>query len=263
MTRTPLLVVALAAIGWLHHGWSGGSRRLDGFGTGPAVVRDGSASAVRRSGDKPVDRLPPGLERRNSGAGPGRSGRRRPLIVGIGGSARSNSPAMWALGAATRMLAQAGAETVMFGVAELDLPPYEPDFQELPPAVRRLVGEVRRADGLIVAAPDYLGGTSGALKNALDYLWDLGEAARPGLDARPVGLLACAEGPGAGDALSALRATVDALGGWPTPLGITLSRQECAAIDQYGAISSPGVADQFGVLIDQIMGFAYAWSHLI
>jgi len=236
---------------------------VDGFGTGPAVVPDGSPLAGRRGKRTPADRLPPELDRRNAGVGPGNSGRRRPLIVGIGGSARIDSPAMRALGASTRMLAQAGAETVMFSVAELDLPPYHPDGKDRTQGVRRLVGEVRRADGLVIAAPDYHGGTSGALKNALDYLWDLGDTPRPGLDARPVGLLACDEGPGAGGALSALRATVHALGGWPTPLGVSLGRQECAAIDQYGAIASPQVAARFDTLTDQIMGFAYAWSHLI
>ncbi|WP_232794237.1 MULTISPECIES: NADPH-dependent FMN reductase [Pseudofrankia] len=236
---------------------------MDGFGTGPAVVRDGSPLSVRRGKDAPADRIPPGLDRRNSGIGPGASGRRRPLVVGIGGSARTDSPAMRALGAATRMLAQAGAETVMLSVAELDLPPYHPDAKERSGSIRRLVGEVRRADGLVIAAPDYHGGTSGALKNALDYLWDLGDTPRPGLDARPVGLLACDEGPGAGGALTALRATVHALGGWPTPLGVSLSRQESATIDQYGAISSPSIAARFDTLTDQIMGFAYAWSHLI
>ncbi|WP_241834845.1 NADPH-dependent FMN reductase [Pseudofrankia asymbiotica] len=237
---------------------------MDGFGTGPSVVRDSSPLTVRRGKDASADRIPPpGLERRNSGHGPGQSGRRRPLIVGIGGSARIDSPTMRALGAAARMLAQAGAETVMLSVAELDLPPYQPDGKERSAAVRRLVSEVRRAEGLVIAAPDYHGGTSGALKNALDYLWDLGETPRPGLDARPVGLLACDEGPGAGGALATLRATVHALGGWPTPLGVSLNRQECATIDQYGAISSPAIAGRFDTLTDQIMGFAYAWSHLI
>ncbi|MBL7499921.1 NAD(P)H-dependent oxidoreductase [Frankia sp. CNm7] len=227
------------------------------------MVRDGSPLAVRRSPSPPADRGAPGLERRTPGVGPGQAGRRRPLIVGLCGSSRPESPTMRALGAATRMLAQAGAETVMLSVTELDLPPYQPDSDERPPGVRRLVGEISRADGLVIAAPDYLGGTSGLIKNALDYLWDLRDAPRPCLDARPVGLLACEEGSGVGGALPALRATVHALGGWPTPLGIRLTQQECATIDPYGAIASPAVADRFGTLTDQMMGFCYAWSHLI
>jgi FMN reductase len=234
-----------------------GGVRVDGFGTIPAVVRDGSPLAPRRP------HADSGLERRSPGVGPGQSGRRRPLVVALGGSPRPDSPTMRALGAATRMLAQAGAETVMLSVADLELPPYQPDGKERATAARRLVGEIGRADGLVIAAPDYLGGTSGALTNALDYLWDLRDAPRPCLDARPVGLLACEEGPGSGGALGVLRARVHALGGWPTPLGITLTKNESAAIDTYGAVASPAVAARFDTLTDQVMGFAYAWSHLI
>ena len=238
---------------------------MDGFGTIPAAARDGSPLAMRRpQTEPPADRsAAAGLERRNAGVGPGQSGRRRPLLVALGGSTRSDSPTMRALGAATKMLAQAGAETVMLSVAELDLPPYQPDAKERPTAARRLVGEIGRADGLIIAAPDYLGGTSGVLINALDYLWELRDAPRPCLDARPVGLLACEEGPGAGGALGVLRTRVHALGGWPTPLGITLTKHESASIDGYGAVASPAVAARFDTLTDQVMGFLYAWSHLI
>ena len=241
---------------------------MDGFGKIPAALRDSSPLASRRSPGGPPDLggdhgLGSGLERRNPGAGPGRPGRRRPVVVGLGGSARTDSPTMRALGAVIRMVAQAGAETVLLSLTELDLPPYSPESAERTQAARRLVGEIGRADGLIIAAPDYLGGTSGLIANALDYVWDLRDAPRPCLDARPVGLLACEEGPGAGGALTALRARVHALGGWPTPLGITLTRHESTSIDAYGAVANPAVADRFDTLTDQIMGFAYAWSHLI
>jgi FMN reductase len=233
---------------------------VEDFGSVP-VVRDGSPLAMRRVPEAPSER-PPSLERRSPG-GPGPSGRRRPLIVAIGGSTRSDSPTMRALGAITRMLAQAGAETVMLGLAELDLPPYAPDGNERVPGARRLLGEVSRADGLVIAAPDYLGGTTGELINALDYLWELRDAPRPCLEARPVGLVTCEEGPGAGGALAVLRARVHALGGWPTPLGIALTKHESGAIDPYGAIGSPAINERFGMLTDQIIGFTYAWSHLI
>jgi FMN reductase len=242
--------------------------RVDGFGTIPASVRDGSPLAVRRpsgaSSELGADRgMGAGLERRNPAVGPGQPGRRRPLIVGLGGSPRPDASTMRALGAAIKMVAQAGAETVILSLAELELPSYQPDSGERSAGARRLVGEIGRADGLLIAAPDYLGGTSSLVTNALDYLWDLRDAPRPCLEARPVGLLACDEGPGAGGALPALRARVHALGGWPTPLGLSLSKHESAAIDPYGAIANPSVADRFETLTDQVMGFAYAWSHLI
>jgi FMN reductase len=215
---------------------------------------------VRRSGGLS------GLERRTpAGVGPGQPGRRRPVIVGLGGSSRPDSATQRALNAVMRMASQAGAETVVLGPAELDLPPYPPDRRvERVPAARRLISEINRADGLVLASPDYHGGVSGLLKNALDYLHDLNDLPRPCLEARAVGLVVCSERPDtAGGTLTALRSIVHALGGWPTPLGITLNSLDAAAIDAFGNLSDPVMAERFGTLTDQIMGFAYAWSHLI
>jgi FMN reductase len=234
---------------------------MDGFGTGPAALRESTPLAIRRSA-RPGSDHGSGLERRNPGAGLGGASRRRPLIVGLGGSGRTDSPTMRALGAAIRMAAQSGAETVILNLVELELPPYAPDG-ERGAAARRLVSDIGRCDALMIAAPDYHGGTSGLLTNALDYVWDLRGAARPCLEARAVGLLACDEGPGAGNALAVLRGRIHALGGWPTPMGVRLTRQDSAAIDPYGAIADAGVAERFDTLTDQVMGFAYAWSHMI
>lgn len=187
------------------------------------------------------------------------------MIVGLGGSSRPESATQRALTAVMRMASQAGAETVVLGPAELDLPPYPPDRRvERVPAAHRLLSEVSRADGLVLASPDYHGGVSGLLKNALDYLHDLSGLPRPCLEARAVGLLVCFERPDtAGSTLTALRSIVHALGGWPTPLGITLNSLDAGAIDSFGNLNDPVMAERFGALTDQIMGFAYAWSHLI
>jgi FMN reductase len=185
------------------------------------------------------------------------------VIVGIGGTSRPDSTTCRALSAALRLASQAGAETVVLSSAELDLPPYPSDRAERTAAARRLVGEVARADGVLIATPEYQGCMSGLVKNTLDYLRDLREAPRPYLEGRPVGLLVGTEGgDSTGGAMSSLRSTVHALQGWPTPLGITLTDRQ-PAFDAYGNIVDPGVARRFGVLTDQMIGFAYAWSHLI
>lgn len=52
-----------------------------------------------------------------------------------------------------------------------DLPLFNPDFEEnLPPAVTQLKQQLGRADGLIIASPEYAHGISGVMKNALDWL---------------------------------------------------------------------------------------------
>ena len=63
--------------------------------------------------------------------------------------------------------------------------------------------------------------TDEAIKNALDYAEDTAKDARPYLDGRAVGCIACAYGWQATDStLIAMRSIVHALRGWPTPLGV-------------------------------------------
>lgn len=64
------------------------------------------------------------------------------------------------------------------GLAEL--PPYHPDAEvPTPPAVDRFRAEVRGADTVLIATPEYNGSIPGALKNALDW------ASRPEIMAGP------------------------------------------------------------------------------
>lgn len=189
--------------------------------------------------------------------------RRRPVIVGIGGTTRPDSTTLRALAAALRTMAEAGAETVLLGSADLDLPMYRPDRPERTPAARRLIAEVARADGLVIATPGYHGGISGLVKNALDYLEDLRDAPRPYLDGRAVGLIVTADGPQtAGTALTALRSTVHALRGWPTPLGVSIDTTT-RPFGPSGEVADPRVAARLETLADQVMGFAYAWARVI
>lgn len=51
------------------------------------------------------------------------------------------------------------------------LPLFNPDLSEdLPAPVKRMEEEIRRADILVFASPEYAHGISGVLKNALDWL---------------------------------------------------------------------------------------------
>jgi FMN reductase len=148
-----------------------------------------------------------------------------PYIVGIGGTTRSNSSTEKALRHALRACEQEGATTALFGAAELAaLPHYAPELPDRAEGARRLVDELRRADGVIVASPGYHGGVSGMVKNALDYTEDLREDSRPYFSGVPVGCIATGAGWQAiVTTLEALRAIVHALRGWPTPLGAAIN----------------------------------------
>jgi FMN reductase len=179
----------------------------------------------------------------------------RPYIVALGGTTRSGSSTQRALALCLREIATLGAETHLVSGSDLDLPAYTPGAR-LPIAARKIVTELRRADGVILGTPGYHGGISGLVKNALDYVEELRADERPYLEGRAVGCVVTAAGEqGAVTTLLALRSVVHALRGWPTPLG--------AAIVTSGEIFAPTgeclskkIDIQLRTLSQQVLAFA-------
>ena len=144
-------------------------------------------------------------------------------IVALGGTVRPGSSTELALAVAVDAARRSGADVQLFDGAYLvDLPHYAgPGYSES--AGGELLGAVRGADGVIIATPGYHGTVSGVVKNALDYLENLAEDARPYLDGRAVGLVATAYGHQAAmTTLQTLRAITHSLRGWPTPMGAAI-----------------------------------------
>jgi FMN reductase len=150
---------------------------------------------------------------------------RQPFIVGIGGTMRAESGSEQALRSAMAVAEAGGARIQIFGGAELArLPIYDTADEDGAGRRRELAEAVRQADGLILSSPGYHGSISGLIKNALDGLEDLRHDTRPYLDGRAVGMIVMADGWQAGvSTLTALRAVVHALRGWPTPFGAVLN----------------------------------------
>jgi chromate reductase len=90
-------------------------------------------------------------------------------ILGISGSLRERSYNR-ALLRAARELAPAGVEVVEYDIS--DLPFYDGDVERNgdPEQVAALKTAVREADAVLFATPEYNRGTSGVLKNAIDWL---------------------------------------------------------------------------------------------
>ena len=92
-----------------------------------------------------------------------------PLILGLSGSLRKQSHN-------TALLRAAGAQLppgIQFEVYDSlrEIPPYDAD-RDLEPAdaaVARLREAIARADGVLIATPEYNGSITGVLKNALDW----------------------------------------------------------------------------------------------
>lgn len=92
-------------------------------------------------------------------------------IVGIAGSLRSGSYSHKALDIAIQRVAALGAEVEVLDLRSLNLPFCDggdeyPDY----PDVEKLREAVKQADGIILVTPEYHGGVSGVLKNALDLM---------------------------------------------------------------------------------------------
>jgi FMN reductase len=178
----------------------------------------------------------------------------RPVVVGLGGTLRAGSSTARALEAALSAAAAAGADTELLGADALQLPLYDPSAAATE-GVARLIENVRRADGVIIASPGYHGGPSGVVKNALDYLEELRADERPYLDGRSVGVIVCAAGwQATTTTLISLRSMVHALRGWPTPLGVAINSIE-APCDPDGVYREP-VRTQLEILGRQVTEFA-------
>ena len=154
-----------------------------------------------------------------------------PIIVGICGSLSADSTTRHALKLALQAAQNAGGQTSLLDLRELQLPFASSDWDAAQwPDVETLLSAVRSADGLLWATPEYHGSYSGALKNALD-LADI-----PDYDGKVVALLGVAAGQiGAIQALSHLRAIARQLHMWAIPTQLSIA-QSYAAFDENGQL---------------------------
>jgi len=87
-------------------------------------------------------------------------------LLGICGSLRKNSTNLGLLRAAEKSL-PAG---VTLTIAQLhDVAFYNSDLPEKPPGVKRVLEQIERADGFLLACPEYNYSIAPALKNILDW----------------------------------------------------------------------------------------------
>ena len=134
-------------------------------------------------------------------------------VVGICGSLRKESYTRRALRIALQGAEEAGAEARLIDLRDYELVFCDGgDSSDVPKDVTRLCKDVKRAQGIILGTPEYHGGYSGVLKNALDLM---------GFDefeGKMIGLVGVAAGNlGAFGALSALRSVGRALHAWVVP----------------------------------------------
>lgn len=173
-------------------------------------------------------------------------------VVGICGSLRQKSYTRLALKVALRGAEEAGAETHL-----IDLRDYQLVFcdggdsgDNLPKDVVRLCEDVKRAQGILLATPEYHGGYSGVLKNALDLM---------GFDefeGKMIGLVGVSGGNmGAFGALSALRSVGRALHAWVVPEQAALANVN-GVFDDEGNCKDEAVERRLKAVGRQVAKFA-------
>lgn len=174
-------------------------------------------------------------------------------VVGICGSLRERSYTRMALEVALRGSREVGAETQL-----IDLRDYElifcdgnKDESHYPRDVFRLRADVGRAQGIILGTPEYHGGVSGVLKNALD-LMGFNE-----FEGKMIGLIGVSGGTvGAVDALNSLRNIGRALHAWVIPEQ-TIVREAWNAFDEAGRPKSETLERRLMDVGRQVARYAY------
>ena len=117
-------------------------------------------------------------------------------------------------------------ETELIDLAAYDIPLLEQRLSRMvdpPPGLRAFGEAMRRADGLLIVAPEYKNGYPGVLKNAFDHL------ERDVFRHKPIGICTVSSGRFGGmQCLSQLRLVCLAMGGLPIPAKLPISKVEDA-----------------------------------
>lgn len=160
-------------------------------------------------------------------------------IVGIGGSLRADSYSQIALRLAAQRVEALGAEVEILDLREMQLP-FCNGEQEYPdyPDVQKLQNAVSRADGLILATPEYHGSISGVLKNALDLM------SFEQLSGKVTGLISVLGGQPNSNALNDLRIIMRWVHGWVIPEQIAIG-QAWKAFSPEGKLLDEKLAQRF------------------
>jgi len=97
-----------------------------------------------------------------------------PITIGfMCGSLRSGSINMKLEKALIKRFKRAGVKTTSINLGTYDLPLYNGDINT-PPNVKKLIRKIKSCDGVIVVSPEYNGGITPVLKNAIDWTSTLG-----------------------------------------------------------------------------------------
>jgi chromate reductase len=174
-------------------------------------------------------------------------------VLGIAGSLRTASYNRGLLRAAQEV-APDGMELDVYDIR--DLPYYDGDLEDggVPEPVQRLRDAIREADAVVFATPEYNRGTSGVLKNAIDW------ASRPPrqsvLDGKPVALMGATTGiSGTANAQRQVREALLFPGAQTLPDEVLVARAG-EKFDANGDLTDPETRADVKVLMESLEAWA-------
>ena len=175
-----------------------------------------------------------------------------PLILG---STRRNRQSLKVATYVHRLLSQYPAiETSIVDLEVLDLPIMEERLRfrdDPPPGLLDFSRLIARADSILIVTPEYNNGYPGVLKNALDYLL-------PEYERKPFGICTVSAGGFGGiNCLAQLRLVTLALGGFPIPESLAVSKVQ-DSFDELGNPKSPAFEKRARDFLDELIWFTDA-----
>jgi NAD(P)H-dependent FMN reductase len=174
-------------------------------------------------------------------------------VAGICGSLRTGSFTRMALHVALAGAKEAGAQTRLIDLSEYHLIfcDGKEDESGYPKDVFTLREEVRAAQGIILATPEYHGGYSGVLKNALDLM------GFEEFEGKMLGLVGVSGGGmGAFGAMNNLRAVGRALHAWVIPEQASIP-EAYKVFDESGTLKDSALEKRLKEVGRQVARFAY------
>lgn len=169
-------------------------------------------------------------------------------VVGIAGSLREHSCSHLALAHAITLLRQLGCSTQIIDLRKTQLPFCNGDKNETwsaYPGVAELRTGVSRAHALLLVTPEYHGGVSGVLKNALDLLEP------KDLDGKVTGTISVLGGPANSSALNDLSRIMRWCHAWVIPQHIAIGRASQAFVD--GQVADKDLRQRFEEFAESLM----------
>lgn len=141
---------------------------------------------------------------------------KQPNVIAVQGAIEQRGVATRAIGEVLTEAENTGAETNILDLAELALPPYNPD-QLASEEIDSVVRQISRADALVLATSIQHDSYSAQLKNAMDY------CSSKDFDDKPVGLIGVTEGRGPALALEHLRTVCTTINALVLPMQVSIS----------------------------------------